>query len=63
MNWTHTKTSLPKNHNRIVLLYHEGGYHIAKFDKYKNGFVLQNGNFLSLEGSTFHWCELSPPQN
>lgn len=63
MNWTPTKTSSPKEHNRIVLLYHDGSYLIAKFDKYKKGFVLQNGNFLSVETEHLHWTELSPPQN
>jgi len=62
MNWTHSSTSLPKDHNRIVLLYHEGSYQIAKFDKYKKGFVLQNGNFISSENTSLHWAELSPPQ-
>lgn len=63
MNWTHTRTSLPKDHNRIVLLYLEGGYQIGKFDKYKKGFVLQNGNFVTSDNADLHWSELSPPQN
>ncbi|HQQ94581.1 MAG TPA: hypothetical protein PLQ93_08510 [Bacteroidia bacterium] len=62
MHWTDTRKTLPKNHNRIVLVYHEGGYYVARYDKFKKGFSLQNGNFLSCEGDThLHWTELSPP--
>ncbi|MCU0360158.1 MAG: hypothetical protein MUF75_05475 [Bacteroidia bacterium] len=63
MNWTNSSISLPKDHNRIVLLYLEGGYQIGKFDKYKKGFVLQNGNFIPVENANLHWLELSPPKN
>lgn len=63
MNWTHTSNALPKAHNRPVLVYHGGSYHVAKFDKYKKGFVLSNGKLLSYETEKLHWTELSPPQD